>query len=91
MARLRKLKVMCIKATDNVFYRVKGFLRFPLAVGAYRVSLSGFFDVMGGNDDRPAMVGTQTDQVVPDAADIGKKKKQTNKKTNNKLNEDEIK
>lgn len=51
------------------------------------MSLSGFFDVMGGDDDRPAMVGTQTDQVVPDAADIGKKQKQKN----NKLNEDEIK
>lgn len=39
------------------------------------MSLSGFFNVMGGDDDGPAMVGTQADQVVPDAADARKHKK----------------
>ena len=76
-----KLKVMWHKATDNVFHRVKGFVRFKLLLnGSYRVCLSGFFDVMGGDDDRSAMVGTQTDQVVPDAADARKKPQQERKK-----------
>jgi hypothetical protein len=67
------------KALDNVFLRVKGFVRFEIVVGPYRVSLSGFFDIMGGDDDRPAMVGTQADQVVPDAADARKHNKSRKK------------
>lgn len=52
--------------------RVSVDSRFRIVFGTHRVSLSGFFNVMGGNDDRPAVVGTQSHQVVPDAA---KKKK----------------
>ncbi len=79
--------------TDNLFLVTKGFSISPLSEGkrkkkrkkekfAYRASLSGFFNIMGGDDDRPAVVGAQTDQMVPDAGgekEINEKKKKENK------------
>lgn len=47
---------------------------------AHRVSLSGFFDVVGRDDDRSSMVCTQSNQMVPYAAKLGHKQSKTRKR-----------
>ena len=53
---------------------------------SYRVSLAGLLNVVSGDDDRSAVVGTQTHQVIPDTVNQTDKRRMNKKLNNNKLN-----